>query len=270
MSPEYLWFHSPERTNEIAQELLSVFQNWGIDTIALDFDDTLIGSRAIFPPAFNEIAEIFAQATGRHEPKEIRKMIDDTLSSLRHEFSVNPVIVELAVHAVSTMLLGIDPNSEAYERGLSRVHDIYTTNFPLPFEGAVETVDLLKATGIKLVLATHAQNLWTWQKMGSAGFVGKFNDVRCFEVRRTKAEQWQEQFLIARIDPKHALVIGDNYHGDIVPPVHFGARGVWVTNGGREIFSVEKEVHELDPEAQSRVITARSIAHVPEAILRSR
>lgn len=262
------WFDNPERFYETAQALKQKFQACETTDIACDFDDTLIASRALFPPAFNQIAESFAVAGGRYRPQQVRKLIDEYLLGIRKEFGVNPALTEVAVGLVAKHL-GLGPDSEIVQKAFERIHQIYTKDIPQTLDGARETIDVLNHAGVRVSLMTHAQESWTRYKITQAGFIGKFAAVCCFDVSLPKAPQWREQFAKVGIEPAKALVIGDNYHGDIVPTVSCGARGVWVTNGGREIFSVENHEGELDDFAKSRVITALSIADVPEAILKS-
>ncbi len=250
-----------------AAQLTEVFKKWGVDVVACDFDDTLIGTRALFYQAFVDIGSLFEDATeGRIAASQIKdEMLNVIIHDLRPEFGVHPAISEMTV-LTCARLVGLSPSSDVVERAVERIKDVYRKDVPEIFEGAVETIGLLNATNARVVLMTHAAEEWTWHKRVSTGLVGKFDRVHCFSVVRNKAVQWEEKLREARIDPKYLLVVGDNKDSDILPPVRMGAMGVWVTNGGRAVFSLDHttEEHPFD----QTVMEAESIKVVPEVIIK--
>lgn len=264
---------SPERRlngkeqSTLPRDLKRVFDDWGVDTVAFDFDDTLIGTGVVYSQALRDIADIFAQVNKKDIPaSDIKeRMLDPIIRGLRHEFGIHLSIVEATV-LICAKWLRLDQASEPVQIALERVQDIHRKDIPQVFDGAIETVDAINSTGVRAVLVTHASPEWTWHKRISCGLVGKFADVYCLSTLKPKAVQWEEMLRQASIDPKHLLVIGDNKEGDILPPTQLGAKGIWVTNGGRKPFSVE---HAASHNPNLRVMEANSISEIPEVIIKN-
>jgi FMN phosphatase YigB (HAD superfamily) len=244
----------------LIDDLQAKFQDWGITTIACDFDDTLTPTRALFQKGLTEAADIFARHLGLTDNKDVFRIVGQAMAGLRHELHVHPSLSLVALH-LTALELGIDPKSEVYQKAGKRASDVYD-DMPKIFDGAVKTIDLLNATGVRLILTTHAEPEWTWRKLAANGLNGKFAHIHCFDVNYPKSEQWDKVFIRENVHPTKLLTVGDNLHSDILPPVRRGARGVWIRNN--DVFSTEKAV---DDNHGLAFLEANSIAGVPRAII---
>lgn len=253
------------------------FASWGTEVVAFDVDDTLLKTKDVFLRAMLGASKIFASDRCRY-PSQLDSMalavmeeyMYPAIISYREYAVVQPSIMDLAVWQTARCL-GLGTNDPATVQALERIRQIYTTDIPEVYEGALETVTLLKQAGLSPELATHADPEWTWFKIKKTGFAGVFDRLMCFSTTRPKAGQWRERFS-HRILPRGLLVIGDDWWADIIPAVIWGARAVWVKNGREkgEIYGGSVTGVGAAGEAMSgRILEANSIKDVIPTILRA-
>jgi FMN phosphatase YigB (HAD superfamily) len=218
--------------------LKSKFDSWGVEIIGVDFDGTLIDTPALFREAMFDASAILSAPLDERGPDEVMALMTDIMNRLRPEFGVWPSVMDASVLAVAKVLQ-LDREDELVRIALERVHQIYTRDVPLLFDGASELVDCLNATGRNVYLMTHADPDWTRHKLNATGIAGKFAEVVCFSIDFPKAPQWQQVLERRNISPSTFLVVGDNREADILPPVSLGARGVYV-NLAKKYYGVDK------------------------------
>lgn len=189
-------------------------------------DDTFIGARAVYDAALFESAEILHRARFSEQSykdlTEFKSLLNEIIHSLRPEFAVDPAILDATVY-IAAKNLGLDYRDISVQQAITRVQQVQTVDTPKLFSGAIETIDLFNRTGLPTVLLTHGRREWTQFKQVKCGLVGKFARVICLDIYRSKSEQWEEKPAELNTDPSNILSIGDNLHGDIIPPVSKGA-----------------------------------------------
>lgn len=230
--------------------LLEQLRDKGYTHAAVDFDGTLIDTARQFSLGVAASAAIIDIN---------RKIIDDCIQGLRHEFRVDPVIVEVAV-LIAARIACLSDDHPRVVSALERARDIYRRPEyqPPPYPGAVEVVDHLNTLGFETVLATHAGRDWTDLKKNVAGLTGKFVFTYCFDTRQRKSDQWPA-FFSAFSSPIHNwVVIGDNLPADIAVPAQLGAYTIHVINGRPTPFSAETSTTPTKP--------SLSISHIADLL----
>jgi len=216
--------------------ILEELRKRGRTHAAVDMDGTLIDTGETFSIAITQASQFLGIN---------RLIIDQCVNGIRHEFNVNPVIVHVAILIAARTLQIPDTDSQVVA-ALERIDQIYTTDVPETFPGAIAVVDALNAR-FTTVLTTHAEINWTDHKKLKAGFTGKFARTHCFEVGIPKSEQWSDFFANSPVSPEKWIVIGDDLQADLAVPARLGSYTIHVSNGGTKTFSPEKANNQIKP-----------------------
>jgi len=227
--------------------ILEELHNQGRTHAAVDLDGTLIDTGKTFSLAIAEASRYL---------ETDRSIIDECIKGTRHEFSVNPAIVRVAV-LIAARTLGLPDTDSQVVAALERIDRIYTTDVPETFPGAIAVVQALNTSFIT-VLTTHAERDYTNHKKRTAGLTGLFAQTHCFPVQIPKSKYWQEFFTASSIPPEQWLVIGDDLQADLAVPARLGAFTIHVQNGETKQFSPETASHRIQP--------SLTVAHIADLL----
>ena len=216
----------------------------GYTHVAVDFDGTLIDTSKVFSKAIAQASQTLGVD---------RKVIDDCVRGTKKEFNVNPVIVKVAVLIAARTLIIPDTDSKV-EAALDRIDQIYATDIPNLFPGAIAVMDQLNQHFVT-VMTTHALLNWTNHKKNKTGLSGKFAHTHCFRVERPKSEQWQDFFSQSQTPPRKWVIIGDDLQADLRIPGKLGSYTIHVPNGRTKIFSPETSDGGIRPSLQAANIS---------------
>lgn len=130
----------------------------------------------------------------------------------------------------------------------------YQTNL---FPNAIETLDSLKRDDFKLHIITNGFKEVQFIKLENSGLIDFFDVILCSEeVGKTKPNPEVFQFALdkANASKKESLMIGDDYHADIIGAEKFGIQSILFDpenkhKEGRHDWKVKhlKEIPELIP-----------------------
>lgn len=213
--------------NRTTEEVREQLKDLGIKAVLFDLDDTLIFTTEIFAKYMKEYVEKVAEETGLEFA-----IIDEALRRLNDaEFKrvgVNPARWETVVQKMAEEL---PEKRGAIVNNLGILMNIYIDE-PRVRVGAKETIEALKAAGVKVGLITHANVDWTWRKLTSSGLIDCFDTIVIADENGHKGVQhWQEAMNNLEVLPNECLVVGDNLGGDIIPTAKIGARTMWLHKG---------------------------------------
>ncbi len=234
--------------------------------IGLDMDQTLVNTETVFILAYHQAAQaLYAAVRGTSITfAEVKQNLSQATGALAPTFNVAPPIVEAAVQATAESM-GIADLS-AIERAQACMRAIYTPELtPRALAGATETLELLARCNVKLLLMSHATGLWTKLKLEANNWTQFFSEEQIvdFHVYRPKAEQIAEALTARDIDPARFLIVEDNWKAGARPVLMLGGRAILVP-GLRSSPSTD----EVEPFiAQGKLVLAKSIATVPQAII---
>src|SRR3989344_8933752 len=158
--------------SEKVSALTRKFDAWGIDTVAVDGDDTIWQTLAHFSQTFADIAGILNTS---------KDNIDAAIWGTLKEFGINPHGKYISV-LMACRWAGFSDDSHETLTALARMDKFYTSEAPDLYEGTIELLDALNATGRGTILATHADPDWTLVKRVYSGLLGKFSDVIAFDI----------------------------------------------------------------------------------------
>ena len=209
------------------RELREQLAHLGIKAVLFDYDDTLIFTSEIFARYMKEYVEKVEEETGIDW-----KVVDESLRRINDEeykkMGVCPARWEAVVNKMMTEFVG---NEDSIVRNLDILMKIYSET-PRIRPGATAILEILKATGVKIGLVTHANADWTWRKIASTGIIDYFDSILIADENGHKsAKHWESIMLDLGVIPSECLVVGDSLSGDVIPPSNLGARTVWLNKG---------------------------------------
>jgi len=232
----------------VENQTISHIQALGIKFVAFDLDNTLVDIYPIFDTAFTDSCGLLLFGSNwdndnpnmQESARKLKGYADSyycelkntrgVYAALRNEFQVNPVISPYSVQIVGTQFLRLDPNHPHLELAIARINQIYTHDVPKVFPGAIDAVEIFNRAGAETAVATHREKDWMLHTRNNSPLVGKFKSWNNFDVDIPKSVQWAGFFENKGIDPKNALIIGDNFYEDIVSPWRLGAYVVYIGN----------------------------------------
>jgi putative hydrolase of the HAD superfamily len=104
-----------------------------------------------------------------------------------------------------------------------------------PFDGAIETIQKLKAHGIKLALLTNGNAETQWIKIRKFGLPSLFNTILVegeFGIGKPDDRIYLHALKELGVTADEAWMIGDNYEWEIVAPQRLGIKGIWLDHKG--------------------------------------
>jgi len=180
-----------------------------INTLLFDFDGTLLDTNELIIQTFQHV--LGNHYPGKYERVDILKFLGPTL----HESfsSVNPEKTEQLI--------------QEYRAWNIMMHD----ELAQQFDGVSETLNLLKAKGMKMGIVSTKKKDVVLRGIGLLDIDGVFDVVICMDdVAKTKPDP--EPILLAleklEAEKEHTLMIGDNYH-DIEGGQNAGVRTAGVS-----------------------------------------
>lgn len=196
----------------------------GIEAVLFDLDDTLIYTSEIFTKYMMMYAQAVAELSGL-DPEVVLRVLQKINDEEYKRMGVSPkrwaAVVERLAKEFS------HGEAEILE-SLPILMKIYSVE-PRMRNGSRMLLDVFKATGVKMVLVTHANVEWTYFKLEKLGLLDYFDViVIADENGHKKTEDWKRGMDEAEVEPKKCLVVGDNLGGDIRSGDELGARTVWM------------------------------------------
>ncbi|MDD9934664.1 MAG: HAD family hydrolase [Myxococcales bacterium] len=202
--------------------------------VLFDLDDTLVSFSAGPRDYWQEAWQLHGgEARGVSAPRWSEVVwevagpywADEALASKRRQdlFAARRDVAAMAFQA-----LGIEDD------GLSqRVADEFTTRKEAavaPFEGAIETLEALRARGVRLGLVTNGSGTFQRRKLERYGLARFFEAILIEgEWGRGKPDPsiFQEALTRLGATPEQTWMVGDNLNADIAGAQALGMRGIW-------------------------------------------
>jgi len=217
-----------------------------IKTILFDLDYTLIKT-----DEFKELSKqasiirMQAEAMDRFKTKIPRKLLDETIDSIRKEKTSNydKILDETAAFVCKS--LGITDQVQIdmiATAGISGHHMIKNAYFAFLYEEVIETLHSLKEAGLQICLATAGKTHKQIDKVEWAHltnnidlifvtqqYITETGTIQSIELKNREFFDWILQ-KIGR-NPNEVIMVGDSYHNDIEPSKN---AGIWTVHLSRK------------------------------------
>lgn len=211
--------------------------------VVLDLDDTLIASERARQRAYA------ALGVDRIDPRQAA-MVNARWFDRYHAGEVS--LEELRTGR--WLELGLSPERALEVDELYRAHHTQIR----PRRDAVRTLRTLRAAGLKLVLLSNAGIDYVRDRVAASRFEPMLDGIVDIAAADFKPhpEAFRAALELAGERAQHTAMVGDNLEADVEGALHAGfGRAVWLTR--------------RKPHPDPRVITLRSLADVPSALLHS-
>jgi len=208
----------------IFAEIKEKMSKLGIDGVLFDLDDTLIYTSEIFI-RFMEMYAIEVAGKIGVETGELMNALQEINDEEYKSMRVNPkrreaVVEKLAKH--------FDRGEKEIVDNLDILINIYSIE-PRMRTGVRTMLKILKESGVKMGLVTHANVEWTKYKLDRLGLWNYFDQVIIVDENGHKrADDWKKGMDLLGVIPERCLVVGDSLGGDVRPGDELGARTVYL------------------------------------------
>lgn len=135
--------------------------------------------------------------------------------------------------------------------------------FVLPYEGVREVLEGLSKR-YDLSVASYTQSCFTLPELNELDltpFFSRFIFSSDIGFRKTSADFYRECLRIVDAEASDCVMVGDNFHEDIVVPSGLGIRGVWIRNP-----ETSREDHPMPDDRPVPTINLESFGSLPEVI----
>lgn len=204
-------------------EVREILDKLDVEAIFFDLDDTLIYTGEIFTKYMDEYATVVGSRIGV-DADEVLAALQTINDEEYKRMGVNPKRWEATVHRLADRL----GHGEEIKGNLDILMKIYT-EVPRMRKGVKPMLEILKATGRKLCLVTHANVEWTNFKLDILGLWNYFDTVVIVDENgHKKAIDWNRGAETLGVDTKKCIFVGDSLSGDIRSGYELGARTIWL------------------------------------------
>ena len=202
--------------------------------ILMDLDDTIISYEAVAGRVWLEVCTEFANQLVGTAPEQLACAIDEYrkwywADPRRHrEGRLNLAPAQIDVVEGAFRLLGVEPPTVVEEIGQMyaerRQQEISL------FPGAVETLQSLKESGVRMALVTNGTPSTQRPKIERFGLEGYFHHIQIEgEAGYGKPDPRAYRHAMAKISSisSETWMVGDNLEWEVVAPQRLGITGVW-------------------------------------------
>lgn len=196
----------------------------GIEAVLFDLDDTLIYTSEIFIRYMVEYSRIVSEKMGI-PAEEMMVALKEINDEEYKAMGVNPKRWEVVVEKLGDRF---GHGKKEILDNLVILMNIYSDK-PRIRTGVRTMLEVLKESGVKLALVTHANADWTKYKLSRLGLWDYFDQVVIVDENgHKKTEDWKRGMDGMGVEPEKCLVVGDNLGGDIRSGDELGARTVYL------------------------------------------
>lgn len=206
-----------------ASEVFEYLRKLGVKGVLFDKDDTLIYTDEIFVACLNDYARNVARRSGLDFEDFFNRL--ESVDTKYLKAGVSPAKWELVVKELAVEFPRF---SEMILDELPTILRIYSTQ-PRLRPGAALVLRQLQQENFRVGIVTHANREWAEWKLEVTG-LGDYIDAMIVadENGSKKVEHWAKGMKVLELEPKEAVVVGDNLTGDIIAGTSLGARGIWI------------------------------------------
>jgi putative hydrolase of the HAD superfamily len=202
--------------------------------ILFDLDDTIVAYDLISRDIWKEVVELWCDKTPLGDPSRILEQISSASrwfwsDAERHRIGRNDqtaarrTITRLAFEA-----LGIDQNDVSV--AIADEYSVRRLEAMFLFPGAVETLQRLKDSGVKLSLITNGEGVLQRGKIIRFGLEPYFDSIFVEgELGYGKPEErvYLEAAASLNLSPQQCWIVGDNLEWEVKVPKKLGFFTVW-------------------------------------------
>jgi putative hydrolase of the HAD superfamily len=226
--------------------------------VVFDGDDTLWSTEHLYDRARDHARELVAMAgLDADKWEKLERKID--VENVRHlGFSPErfPTSCVQAYEAVARDR-SVEPDPRVRERVRLAASAVFRQD-PQPIDGAKETLENLRARGVKLALLTKGDPGLQQRRVDRSGLANLFDVIHV--VTDKPAAAFRDIVAELDVDPSETWSVGNSVRSDILPALEAGLRAVWID---AHVWEHERFDGALTDE---RVVVVNDLSRVGHAI----
>lgn len=204
------------------------------EAIFFDLDDTILMYNSAAKRAWQEMCNRFAvrvnggDAVGLNQA--IRQRADWFWGDPERDRQGRCTMVATRASIIAMALQSYELDDLGLAREMAEVMTALHGEYIEPFPGAIETLKLLRAAGIRLGLITNGGQTLQYQKIDRFGLRDLFENILVeeeFGVGKPEVKIFHSALCALGVTPGEAWMVGDNLAFDIAPANHLGMRTFW-------------------------------------------
>jgi putative hydrolase of the HAD superfamily len=212
--------------------------------ILFDLDDTILsfGGRELL---LTQVAEEFAAELAPLTPAEVGAAAEAAFLEFwnapgryaewrNRVLEARTMLVERLFESSSSRAVGATP--DAARRFAARFHEVRESGEGRLFPGAVETLEALRAKGIRLALVTNGHADTQRKKVEHLQLAPLFHHVQIEgEVGFGKPEEraYRHAMAALEVEPHETWMVGDHLEWEVAAPQRLGIFAVWHDHVGK-------------------------------------
>lgn len=113
-----------------------------------------------------------------------------------------------------------------------------------PFPGAIETLEHIRARGIKLALITNGSSRGQRSKINRFALPSYFDDIFVEEecgVGKPEHAIYQMVLNRLQVEPDETWMAGDNFEWEVAAPQRLGIKGIWINHRRQDTASLSMQ-----------------------------
>lgn len=226
--------------------------------VVFDGDDTLWSTERLYDEARSAARAIVAACrldAERWEALERRMDVENVAhfgySSQRFPTSCVQAYEAVAAHSQQA------PDTTVAERIRAAASTVFARDPPL-VSGALETVSVLRARGVRLALLTKGEHQVQLRRIECSGLAAFFDVIEIVPEKTPETIR----FVVATlgIEPSAAWMVGNSVRSDILPALAAGLHAIWID---AHVWEHERTHDHL---VDDRVVVATALADILEVI----
>lgn len=206
----------------------------------LDLDDTILAFDAVADSSWVAVLQRNSGELTGHSVTEVLQSIKSAARRFwrdpeRHRIG-RMDLMWARRNIVADALSGMElPGDDGLVNQIAIAYDEERTAAIHPIPGALETVQAMKETGVKLALITNGAAAPQQEKIDRFGLVPLFDCILiegACGVGKPDERVYQMALSVLGVSAEDAWMAGDNWEWEVAAPQRLGIRGIWVNANG--------------------------------------
>ncbi len=271
-------------TKKIEQRYIQFFRKRKISSVIFDMDNTLVETGPYYIKVMNNAGGMVTKAINKYsknlvEESYVIERVNDIAFEQYHKDLKPRLITDQYLTATKIFLkeLQLSSKEKHIVKNIDTLFDDFYSNAPALYPSTLRILNILDSVpNTKLAVYSHAQHEWTKIKVENIQelFKKKYRKELELKFVTTPIEEnkdslgWQKAAKSVDSSLGNCLVIGDNWHADILAAVYAGCKNlVWINRKRSLTKERVDEIGFIKKKAKANVYVVNNISGVKQVLL---
>lgn len=272
------------RIKKIEQQYAKFFKKRKISSVIFDMDNTLVDTRPYYIKVMNSAGSVISKTINKYteNPMDevfVMERVNEIAFDTYNKDSKPRLITDQYVSATKAFLKEIKLSSKTKQivKTVDTLFDDFYNQPPNLYPSTLRILNIIDSTeDINISIYSHAQHNWTKIKVEKIQELYKKKYKKQIELKfvTTPIEEskdslgWKRAAEIVDTTLENSLVIGDNWHADILPAVYAGCKNlIWINRKRSLTKERTDEIGFIKKKAKANVYIVNNISGVKQVLL---